>query len=243
MRAAVLTLVACLLAPSVWVEDKEPATATKLVGTWEVVKGHLPAGTTVTFTKDNKFSLAGENEGKPFKREGTYQLKGDSLRITSKGDDGKESVVTVTIKSLTDKELVGENDKGEKTTLKRKTAGGKVGKHEAVIKGIVEQLSALADALESVKDKDTAKTAAAKINKACDRLSALGKEAKDLPKQTKEEDERLQKKYQADLIKAATRMQKAARPAGLASGGDPDFLKSIGRLAEVGKALQAFGDK
>jgi hypothetical protein len=123
------------------------------------------------------------------------------------------------------------------------SSGSDVAKNEAVLKGMMEQLNALADALESVKDKETAKAAAAKINKAADRLDELGKEAKGLPKLSKEEEAKLQKKYQDDLTKAATRMQKAAGPAGLKSGGDPDFLKASMRLEEVGKALQSLDQK
>jgi hypothetical protein len=117
------------------------------------------------------------------------------------------------------------------------------GQHEVVIKGMVEQLHVLADAFESVKDKDTAKTAAGKINKVCERLSELAKQVKKLPKLTQEEDKRFQKKYEPELAKASRRLQQVAVQAGTNSGGEPEFLKSLGRLQEVGKALQSLGGK
>ena len=116
-------------------------------------------------------------------------------------------------------------------------------KHEKVIKGMVEQMNALADALENVKDKDSAKAAAAKINKICDKMAELGKEAEGLPKLSKSEDEKLKSKYEPELKKAGERMQKVAVEAGIKSGGDPDFLKAMQRLQEVGKDLQKIEKK
>jgi uncharacterized protein (TIGR03066 family) len=119
----------------------------------------------------------------------------------------------------------------------------KTSKHETVIKGMIQQLNELGEALESVKDKDSAKAAAVRINKVCDRMTELGKEAEGLPELSKAEDERLKKKYEADLRKVAERVQKVAFQAGAASGGEPDFLKSAMRLQEVGKALQGLDKK
>lgn len=116
-------------------------------------------------------------------------------------------------------------------------------KHEAVIKGMVDQLNALADAMESVKDKASAKAAAVKINKVCDRLKELGNEAQGLPKLSKDEDEKLMKKYMPELQKANERLTKVALQAGLASGGEPDFLAAAKRLQEVGKDLQKLEKK
>src|SRR5579872_5087790 len=72
-------------------------------------------------------------------------------------------------------------------------------KHEALIKDMIKSLDDLGDALESVKDKDTAKTAAVKINKICDKFNEIGKKAQDLPKLSKEEDAALEKKYKPQL--------------------------------------------
>jgi hypothetical protein len=116
-------------------------------------------------------------------------------------------------------------------------------KHEKVVKGLIDQLNELGDALESVKDKESAKAAAVRINKVCDRLKELAKEYEDLPKPSKAEDERLKKKYEGDLKKAAERVQKVAFDAGAKSQGEPDFLKAALRLQEVGKDLQKLDKK
>ena len=114
-------------------------------------------------------------------------------------------------------------------------------KHEALMKDMIKALDDLGDALESVKDKDTAKKAAVKINKVCDDMTALGKKAQDLPKLSKEQDTALEKKYKPQLEKVSARIQKVAFAAGMASGGEPDFLKSCMRLQEVGTNLQKLG--
>jgi hypothetical protein len=119
--------------------------------------------------------------------------------------------------------------------------GADTDKHEALIKDMIKGLDDLGDALESVKDKDTAKTAAVKINKVCDRMTEIGKKAQDLPKLSKDEDAALEKKYKPQLEKVAARIQKVAFAAGMASGGEPDFIKSCMRLEEVGKNLQKVG--
>src|SRR5438067_6510666 len=92
-------------------------------------------------------------------------------------------------------------------------------KHEAVVKNMIKALDDLADALESVKDRDTAKEAAVKINDVCDRLEKLGKQAEGLPKLGKEDDKRLEEKFKPELVKATQRLQKVAFTAGTNSGG------------------------
>lgn len=249
MRVAVGTLLACaLLASSVRAADKEPGTrASKLVGTWQFVKSKekvpIPVGTTIELTRAGKLTMTipGKDKEPPVRVTGTYKADGNKITTSLKGPDGKEMTETHTVKSVTATALVVEDKNGYVLEFKRKAAGGKVGKHEAVIKGMVEQLNALADALESVKDRDTAKAAAVKINKVCDRMTELGKEAKGLPKAPKEEDERLKAKYEGEMAKAARRLQATAVQAGRNSGGEPDFLKSLMRLQEVGKVLQSLG--
>ena len=49
-------------------------------------------------------------------------------------------------------------------------------RHEAVIEGKIRLLHDLADALEGVKDRASARAAAVKINKVCDRLEELAAE-------------------------------------------------------------------
>jgi hypothetical protein len=111
-------------------------------------------------------------------------------------------------------------------------------KHERVIKDMVDQMNSLADALESVKDKASAKEAAVKINKICDRLTELGNEAKSLPKITKSEDDRLMKKYEPEMNKATERLKKVTLTAAAKCDAEPDFMKSLERLEKVGNTFQ-----
>src|ERR1051326_8823294 len=54
-------------------------------------------------------------------------------------------------------------------------------KNEAAIKEVIELMNMLCDALESVKDEQSAKQAAVKINEVCDRLVGLDKRIPSLP--------------------------------------------------------------
>src|SRR5262249_26020589 len=105
-------------------EDKEAKkdNAKLLVGTWEVTKSFDkgPAvGATVEFTKDGKVKVKAKVEDKDVYREGTYKVDGDKLTLVLKRDD-KESKTIISIKKLSDKELVTENDDKQSVELKRK---------------------------------------------------------------------------------------------------------------------------
>jgi hypothetical protein len=120
---------------------------------------------------------------------------------------------------------------------------GNYAKHEALYTDMLKALNDLADALESVKDRESAKAAAPKINEVCDRMSELGKRAEATPKVTKSEDDKLKEKFEPQFKKANERLQKVAFQAGANSGGDPDFEKSIKKLEGVGKDLEKLGGK
>ena len=98
-------------------EDKKADAKDKIVGVWEVVKadkteGVPPVGTVIEFTKDGKMKVTHKNkEGKEETAEGTYTIDGQKLMVTIKFGD-KEAKHTVTLKKLTDTELVGEGEKG-----------------------------------------------------------------------------------------------------------------------------------
>lgn len=116
-------------------------------------------------------------------------------------------------------------------------------KHEAVFKSTIEQLNELTDALESIKDRASARAAAVRINKVCDRLKELAKEAQGLPRLRKAEDKRLLEKYEWEIRKTRDRLETAAFTAARKSGGDPDYLKAAERLVEVGKDFEKLGTK
>jgi hypothetical protein len=114
-------------------------------------------------------------------------------------------------------------------------------KHEAVTKGMLATLNDLADALESVKDKASAKAAAAKINTICDRLEDLGHQADALPKLTKSEEEKLEQKYTPEVRKARARFQSTGAQAARNCEREPDFLRAVKKLETVAKSLERLG--
>jgi uncharacterized protein (TIGR03066 family) len=91
----------------------------KIVGTWETTKAPegLPkdAVVTVEFTKDGKCTQSVKFGEKTMKGEGTYEVDGDKIKTVIKAPTGKEEKETLTIKTLTDKELVTTEEKGGKT--------------------------------------------------------------------------------------------------------------------------------
>lgn len=77
----------------------------KLVGRWEGADGSVN-GTTLEFTGDGKFKVAGQERG-------TFEVDGDNLRFIAKHpEDGQDVPARMVIKSLTDSELVTEDDHG-----------------------------------------------------------------------------------------------------------------------------------
>ena len=86
-------------------KDKDAPSKEKLVGTsWE---GNGKAGFTIyyEFMKDDKLKTVLQKKTEKYELEGTWQLKGSSLTITSKSPDGEKQSIT-TIKTLTDEKLV-----------------------------------------------------------------------------------------------------------------------------------------
>jgi hypothetical protein len=89
---------------------------------------------------------------------------------------------------------------------------------EAQVKEMISLLNQLSDALESIKDDASADAAIPKIESIAEKLSALGKRMKE-EKPSKEEDKRLQEKYQKEVMDAQQRMQKAIVSAALKAPG------------------------
>jgi uncharacterized protein (TIGR03066 family) len=93
--------------------------AKKLVGVWEVTKSEgAPPGATVEFTKDGKVKIKAKVGDKELALDGTYKVKGDKLEVTLEFM-GKSKSDTSTIKKLTEKELVLQDDKGKLDEFKR----------------------------------------------------------------------------------------------------------------------------
>jgi uncharacterized protein (TIGR03066 family) len=107
---------------SLTADDKKDSERTreKLIGVWELA-GDGKASVTTEFTKDGKMkrTLRRGND-KPVIEEITYDVDGNNLKVIYTDKDGKESKETITIKILTDKELVLEKSKGQVLKFTRK---------------------------------------------------------------------------------------------------------------------------
>jgi ABC-type transporter Mla subunit MlaD len=113
-------------------------------------------------------------------------------------------------------------------------------KSEAGAKDMIKAMNEIADALETVKDKDTAKKAAPKIEQAANKMEEIGKTLGNL-KLTKAQDDKLTKELEPEMNKAAARLQKVTAPAAAACEKEEAFMKSMLRLESAGKSLQKIG--
>ena len=89
-----------------------------LLGSWEATKADpntLPVGAVVEFGMKGKMKVTGKKNGKEETHEATYKVDGDKITISM--NEGK---FTITIKKISEKELVTANDKGDMVEFKRK---------------------------------------------------------------------------------------------------------------------------
>ncbi len=112
-----------------------------------------------------------------------------------------------------------------------------VKEHETLAQEMLKVLTNFAEALESVKDMETAKQAAPKIEKVAEDMDRIGKKLKDLPKLSKEEDAEFKKKFDPELMKVSKRLEGVALDAGKASGGEPTFLAALNKVKEAGMSF------
>ncbi len=93
----------------------------KLLGKWEFVDAKKGYGMTLEFMANKKVSVAVGEPGKEYKKiEGTYEVSDNnrlSVALRLNDEDIKESL---TIKKLTDDELVTEDSMGKTGAMKRK---------------------------------------------------------------------------------------------------------------------------
>jgi uncharacterized protein (TIGR03066 family) len=117
----VAVLVASLLS-SLEADEKKSDNKTLIVGVWELTKadnGGPPVGTVMEYSKDGKIRMTGKANGKELVANGTYVVEGNKFTGMLKTPD-REEKGTVTIKKLTDTELVTEDDAGRVLEFKRK---------------------------------------------------------------------------------------------------------------------------
>jgi uncharacterized protein (TIGR03066 family) len=89
-----------------------------LVGKWTPDDEKKRDKMTIEFTKDGKLALGIKFGEKELKIDGTYKVSGDKLTIKLEFM-GEEKSETMTINSLTKKQLVTTDEKGKKDTLLR----------------------------------------------------------------------------------------------------------------------------
>jgi uncharacterized protein (TIGR03066 family) len=106
-----------LCAPLLLTGCGKQSNADLIVGTWEVVKGDVPVGSTVEFTKDGKLKMS--IKGVPMTLEGTYKVDGDKLATSVKMGE-QEIGKTDKIKTLNDTTLIIEDSKGTTNEMRRK---------------------------------------------------------------------------------------------------------------------------
>jgi uncharacterized protein (TIGR03066 family) len=96
-------------------QDKDKIDPKKLLGKWEPKDSKV----VIEFAEKGKLTLSQDGDGKSQKFDGTYKLDGNRLEIAIVILE-KEQKETLTVKKLTDEELVTTDSKGKEETLKRK---------------------------------------------------------------------------------------------------------------------------
>lgn len=113
VRFLVLGAMACALAVGAMADDKkEPGDKAKLiVGKWELTKSSEklpPIGTVYEFNKDGTLKIIAKINGKETILNGDYTVDGDKFRLTLKVRNKKEEKLPMTIKKITENEMIME---------------------------------------------------------------------------------------------------------------------------------------
>lgn len=82
-------------------------------------KGLPEVGTVMEFSKDGKMKIIAKDDGKERSRDGVYKVEGDSTHFTLKAGDKEVKTDPLTIKKVSEQELVLEAKKGAAFGLKR----------------------------------------------------------------------------------------------------------------------------
>jgi uncharacterized protein (TIGR03066 family) len=122
LRIAAAAVLVASLVGTLQAQEKKADNQSLIVGVWELTKadkGGPSIGTVMEFTKDGNIKMTGKADGKDFVANCTYVVKGKKFTGILKTPD-REETGTVTIKKLTDMELVTEGDVGRVLEYKRK---------------------------------------------------------------------------------------------------------------------------
>lgn len=104
-------------------QDKDKTNAEKLVGKWKLTKTDIKVGddfaATVEYTKDGKMIISIEVGDNKAEMKGTYKLDKDKIDYKVTLPNGEDKTEILTIKKLTDDELVTTDPEGIKEEFKR----------------------------------------------------------------------------------------------------------------------------
>jgi hypothetical protein len=99
----------------------------------------------------------------------------------------------------------------------------------------------LAAVMESVKDRESARVAAARIEGICDRLEMLVRRAQNLPAIPPEEQQKRQERFDAEMGPTNARMYDLGKQAALNAQGEPAFISAAQRLIQVNQKWKEVG--
>ncbi len=111
-------------------------------------------------------------------------------------------------------------------------SGGGYAKAEPATKQMIAAMNDISEAMESVKDKESAKAAAPKIEAAVDKMKEA-KKTLETVKGTKADEEKLNKEYLPKIAEVTTRMQKAGASAGAKCEAEPTFMKALEKMQTI----------
>jgi hypothetical protein len=117
--------------------------------------------------------------------------------------------------------------------------GGASAQQEQVLKDMLQIMRDFRECLKSVKDQNSAKTAAGQLNTLSDRMEALGKRGKGLPKITQAEADRLKAKYKPEMDQLEQGMQQLGMQAGMNSAGEASFMAALQKSAQTAQRVEA----
>lgn len=126
LLAAVVMIVALSIGAGTANAQDKTDNAKLLIGIWEVSKvdggAPLAVGAKVEFVKDGKVKATHKKDDKDEVREGTYKFEKGKLIVSMAANNAN----VMTIKKLTDTELIVSMDEGGKVLeFKRKSSAGK----------------------------------------------------------------------------------------------------------------------
>lgn len=116
--------------------------------------------------------------------------------------------------------------------------GGSQNQQEAAHRDMIKLYEEAGDAFESVRDQASAQVVAARHHQIADRMEALDKQMKSLPRITPEEEARLAKAIGPEMARVTGRVSVVGAAANRNSAGDPTFAAAMKRFHEADARLQ-----